>query len=718
MRILFIPLFILFYLSINAIAEPIKLTKDEKTFIASHPIIKVGMMPDFTPFAYYIKNTPVGFEHDLLKMISKRTGLEFEKKIDNWTTIYSAFKDKKVDMITSISYKKFREPFTTFTSSYYDIPIMIFVRDNFGQYNGIKSLKGKKVGVLKDVFYIKELKNIGTMNLIYYDNYADLTKDLVFGKIDALIQNLTNINYLIKKNLYSNLKLASELILPNTKKEDLRFGVQPEEPLLSSIIQKALDSITKKEKEALVDKWIGSIKEYSGGHIELNKDEIAYLDTNVIKYCINPDGMPFEGLNEKGEHSGMSSDYYNLFEKMLSAKFELVKTKNWNESITYIKQHKCDMLALGMETPERRKYLNFTSSYLEVPLVVATRVDVPFINQILDLEGEKIGIIKGDAFVKILRQKYPSLNIIEVEDIKEGLDKVKNGELFAYLDTLASIGYEFQQKYFGELKIAGKISENLKLSIAVVKEDKTLLTILQKTVNKITNEMHREIFSKWIPIKYQKGIDYDLVWKISIGAILFIILVIYWNRKIIKTNKLLQEAKKDIEVKNKELEKLAITDKLTNLYNRRKLDELLQNELNRSERFKHTFAVTILDIDYFKKVNDTFGHQTGDKVLIEISNILRTHIRTTDFVGRFGGEEFVIICPESQKDGVYNLMESIRLDVQNHTFKDIGNITMSFGIALVKENDTSESLLKRADIALYEAKNSGRNKVVINNNFS
>jgi polar amino acid transport system substrate-binding protein len=320
-------LLIIFCFSVNAIAEPIKFTKEEKEFIASNPIIKVGMMPDFTPFAYYIKNTPVGFEHDLLKMISKRTGLEFEKKIANWTTIYSAFKDKKVDMITSISYKKYREPFTTFTSSYYDIPIMIFVRDNFGEYKGIKSLKGKKVGVLKDVFYIKELENMGTMNLVYYDNYADLTKDLVFGKIDALIQNLTNINYLIKKNLYSNLKLASELILPDTKKEDLRFGVQPEKPLLSSILQKALNSITKKEKEDLVNKWIGSIKEYKGGHIELNKDERAYLDTKVIKYCINPDGLPFEGLNEKGEHTGMSSDYYNLFEEMLSAKFELVKTK-------------------------------------------------------------------------------------------------------------------------------------------------------------------------------------------------------------------------------------------------------------------------------------------------------------------------------------------------------------------------------------------------------
>jgi polar amino acid transport system substrate-binding protein len=593
---------------------------------------------------------------------------------------------------------------------------MIFVRDTFGEYHGIKSLEGKKVGVLKDVFYINELKKIEKINLVYYDNYAELTKDLVFGKIDALIQNLTNINYLIKENLYSNLKLASELILPNTKKEDLRFGVQPEKPLLSSILQKALNSISKKEKEALVDKWIGSIKEYKGGHIELNKDEIAYLDTNVIKYCINPDGLPFEGLNEKGEHTGMSSDYYNLFEKMLSAKFELVKTKNWNESITYIKEHKCDMLALSMETNERKKYLNFTSSYLEVPLVVATRVNVPFINQILDLEGEKIGIIKGDAFVKILRLKYPSLDIIEVEDIKEGLDKVKAGQLFAYIDTLASIGYEFQQKYFGELKIAGKISEELKLSIAVIKEDRTLLNILQKSVNNITNEMHREIFSKWVPIKYQKGIDYELVWKISIAAIFLIILVVYWNRKIIQANNLLKQAQKDIEEKNKELERLAITDKLTNLYNRRKLDELLHNEINRCERFNHTFGVAILDIDHFKKVNDTFGHQTGDKVLIEISNILKTHIRKTDYVGRFGGEEFVIICPESQKEGIYNLIENIRLDITKHTFKDIGKITTSFGIAILKEKDSVESLLKRADVALYEAKNSGRNRVVVNEN--
>lgn len=521
-------------LLINATALAIDFTEEEKEYIASNPTVTVAMMPDFTPFAYYIEGSPVGFEHDLLQLISKKTGLYFEKSFSNWTTNYNAFKNKERDIITSISYKKFREPFTIFTSAYYEIPIMIFVRDDFGEYSGINSLENKKVGVLKDVFYVSELEEMNTMELIYYDNYEDLTRDLVFGKVDALIQNLTNINYLIKKNAYNNIRLASELSLKKTKKEDLRFGVQKEKPLLSSILQKGLDSISKKEKESLANKWIGSIKEYAGGHIELSHKEIAYLDKNIIKYCINPSGLPFEGLNEKGEHVGMSADYYDLFEKMLSAKFELVKTNNWNESITAIKQEKCDMLALGMETHDRKEYLNFTSHYLEVPLVVATRVDVPFINNILDLDGERIGIIRGDAFVDILRLKYPSLNLVEVDDIKQGLDSVKNEDLFAYIDTLASIGYEFQSEYFGELKIAGKIDEDLKLSMAVVKKDEVLLDILQKTVNNLSNETHREILNKWVPVRYQSEVDYTFIWKVLIAALLLVALIFFWNTMVVK----------------------------------------------------------------------------------------------------------------------------------------------------------------------------------------
>ncbi|MBJ7537641.1 transporter substrate-binding domain-containing diguanylate cyclase [Marinomonas transparens] len=714
MKKILLPLLFLFVFSVESFAHPLVLTDKEQTFVQNTPKVKIGMMPDFTPFSYYINDQVVGFEHDLLDLISQKTGLKFEKHIDKWTNIYNAFKDKKLDVISSISYKKYREPFTKFTSAYYDIPIMIFVKDNFGEYKGLKSLKGKKVGVLKDVFYIKELENIGGMNLVFYDTYEELTKDLVFGKIDALIQNLTNINHLIKKHLYNNIVLASELTLPNTKKEDLRFGMQPENRVLSSILQKALSSISKKEMEAISEKWIGSIKEYPGGHIKLNEAEKAYINTNSIKYCINPAGLPFEGLNEKGEHIGMSSDYYRLFEQMLSAKFELVKTSSWNQSVEFIKQRQCDMLALGMETPERKKYLNFTSHYLDVPLVVATKVNVPFINHILDLEGEKIGLIRGDAFVKILRQKYPSLTIIEVDDITEGLDKVKSGQLFAYIDTLASIGYEFQANYFGELKIAGKISENLKLSIAVRKDDELLLKILQKAVNNISNERHRKILTKWIPIRYEQGIDYKIVWEVAIGVLVLLSLIMYWNRKIIKANNLLKQAQKDIEEKNRELNRLALTDNLTSLFNRRKLEELIQDEINKSRQTNNGFCLSILDIDHFKTVNDNYGHQRGDSVLIEIANILRDNLRAADYVGRYGGEEFIIIFPESNIDAVKAITEDLRLKIAQYDFVGIEHKTASFGLTSFDGGDTIETLIKRADNALYEAKESGRNKVVIN----
>ncbi|SHG18279.1 periplasmic/7TM domain sensor diguanylate cyclase [Marinomonas polaris DSM 16579] len=714
MKKILITLLFLFLYSVGSIAKPLDLTKEEKGFIKDNPVVSIGMMPDFTPFSYYIEGEPVGFEHDLLNLISQKTGLKFEKHIDKWTTIYNSFKNKEIDMISSISYKKYREPFTIFTSPYYNIPIMIFVKDNFGEYNGLKSLTGKKVGVLKDVFYIKELEDLGSMNLIFYDSYDELTKDLVFGKIDALMQNLPNINHLIKKNLYNNIKLASELVLPNTNREDLRFGIQPEKSLLSSILQKSLTSISKREIEELSDKWIGSIKEYPGGHIDLNDAEKAYINTHTIQYCINPSGLPFEGLNEDGEHVGMSSDYYRLFEQMLSAKFELVKTKNWNQSVEFIQQKKCDMLALGMETPERKKYLNFTSHYLDVPLVVATRVDVPFINQILDLEGEKIGIIKGDAFVKILRGKYPSLKIVEVDDIYDGLDQVKNGQLFAYIDTLASIGYEFQSKYFGELKIAGKISENLRLSIAVRKDDVTLLGILQKVVNNITNERHRKIFTKWIPIKYEQDVNYKIVWQIVLAIVIFLALMIYWNRKITKANTLLKQAQKDIEEKNKELNRLALTDNLTTLFNRRKLEELIQAEIDKGYHVDNSFCLSILDIDHFKEVNDKYGHQRGDSVLVEIASVLKDSLRITDYVGRYGGEEFIIIFPESSIEDVKLIIEGVRLKIAQYDFEGIEHKTASFGLTAFKAGDTIEAVVKRADNALYEAKESGRNRVVVN----
>lgn len=163
----------------------------------------------------------------------------------------------------------------------------------------------------------------------------------------------------------------------------------------------------------------------------------------------------------------------------------------------------------------------------------------------------------------------------------------------------------------------------------------------------------------------------------------------------------------------KELEVLSSIDKLTGIFNRRKLDEFLEYEVAVARRYLSNLSLIIVDIDHFKEVNDTYGHQTGDKVLFEVTKMISKLVRKPDIFGRFGGEEFLIICPQISKEEAFALAEKLRKKVGDYTFDKVGKKTISLGIAQFEENYSTEDLVEKADIALYEAKNTGRNKSVI-----
>ena len=167
----------------------------------------------------------------------------------------------------------------------------------------------------------------------------------------------------------------------------------------------------------------------------------------------------------------------------------------------------------------------------------------------------------------------------------------------------------------------------------------------------------------------------------------------------------------DITTK-KEIEKIASIDKLTGIYNRRMLDEFLQIEIDVAQRHKRSLSLIIIDIDYFKSVNDDYGHLVGDEVLKDIAVTISKSLRSSDVFGRYGGEEFLIICTQTDEKNAFNLAEKLRKIIENHNFNHIGKKTISLGISTFEENDTIELLFKKADEALYCAKNEGRNKTV------
>ncbi len=188
---------------------------------------------------------------------------------------------------------------------------------------------------------------------------------------------------------------------------------------------------------------------------------------------------------------------------------------------------------------------------------------------------------------------------------------------------------------------------------------------------------------------------------------------IYW---VIKKDNVYLVDKLDCLTKFMEdIEKKAIYDALTDCYNKKEIEEFVKKFLFNYLRYKKDyFTIMILDIDHFKKINDTYGHLAGDYVLKELAKIIKNVIRKSDICGRFGGEEFVIILPNTKISGAMKLAERLRKEIENHPFtfgeKQI-KVTVSIGITSVGINDSYESLLSRADEALYEAKKKGRNKV-------
>lgn len=212
---------------------------------------------------------------------------------------------------------------------------------------------------------------------------------------------------------------------------------------------------------------------------------------------------------------------------------------------------------------------------------------------------------------------------------------------------------------------------------------------------------------------YTKDIE-KLINIAVVVSVLFVLLTLYLVKRIFDNYlKIIDNYQDKLEIKNHSLSKLANTDHLTQVHNRKSIENILNNEIRRSKRYAHPLSVVILDVDNFKSINDTLGHNVGDKVLKGLAKLVLSHLRETDFCGRWGGEEFIIVLTVTSLDNGVKVTEKIREKIYAHDFGDIQNVSCSFGIAECENEDTCDTLIQNADTALYEAKNSGKNKVSI-----
>ncbi|MFW2371571.1 MAG: diguanylate cyclase [Gammaproteobacteria bacterium] len=171
--------------------------------------------------------------------------------------------------------------------------------------------------------------------------------------------------------------------------------------------------------------------------------------------------------------------------------------------------------------------------------------------------------------------------------------------------------------------------------------------------------------------------------------------------------------KAELEALNKALAIRVMRDELTGVYNRVKLEEIYATEALKASRYNTPLSLIMLDVDHFKKINDSHGHLVGDEVLIKLAHSIKKNLREIDIFARWGGEEFAILTPETRLEEAGVIAEKIRLLIEHAEFENVGKITCSFGVAQLDANETLEQLTSRADMALYQAKAGGRNCVMV-----
>jgi len=593
MRLLLLMIFICFPL----LSSPLVFTQSEQEFLKKHPILNVSNEMSFAPFDFMQNNKATGYSIDLLNLLASKIGLEINYINGyKWSELLELLKSEKIDLIHTLNITPNREKYGVYSKPYINY-ITRFVSKN-KEIESIKDLKNSVVGTVKGYSTNEYLhKNYSNLKFKEFETLEALFIALENDEIDVTVLNDIVANYSILKLEYKDIYISGWFKeFDNEESQKYHFmALQKSKPLIK-ILNKALDNITSEEMRKLKEKWL----EYEHfGKIALSKDEEEYLrDKKIITMCIDPHWLPYEAFNKKGEHIGITADTFKILSKNLDIPFQAIQTKTWEESIESAKRRKCDLFSLAMETPERKKYMNFTSPYLIIPLVIVTKPDVTFIDDLTRLKEKKIGVVKGYAFNEIYRKKYKNLKIVDVQNVDDGLKQVANGEIFGFIGTIASVGYRFQTDYIGELKISGKFDEKWKLGIGVRNDDPKLLAIMEKAIASIGMKEKQKILNSWISIKVEKSVDYKLLFSLIGGLIFVILLVIFWNRKLSRINKESQRLQNELN-QQKEL-----------------LEYILDNALESIAIFENNSCIHInlagIESYGFKDKNDAIGFKALD----------------------------------------------------------------------------------------------------------
>lgn len=596
----------------------------------------------------------------------------------------------------------------------YSVFSNLFVNEFYDDNKGLDQLDGKKIGLFTSAPYKTEFqKRFPKVDVVWLDSLdSGITMSMSNEILGFVSANQVAHVRLVQNNVENKFRVLKDV----TYEAKIYSIVNDENRALIQKIQAGFDLITLEEKIEIENRWI---KEESDQFFQSRKHRVTITDDDKHWLKMAPelsvgmvkDWFPYEFIDDEGNPQGISIDIFKIATELTGQQYNFVVFDSWGELMSSFRSAEIDMVANITKSESRDKFADFTSSYWHTPWSITTHKSQENVDSIENFFGKRIALIEGYQMIKELSEQYPQVIIQVVENFDEALTLLKAGVIDGVLDNmLVSAGY-LQENNLYQFKI--HVIEDLPYDmshVGVRKDLKQQLRMMEKIVSSITDKDREEIITRWSKVDVVQGINSKIYLRNVIAfifiATVVIVSVLFWNRR------LQNEIKLRITAETK-LKHMASHDLMTGLPNRALFNDRLEQAIVSHRRNKKVLAVMFVDLDGFKQVNDTFGHDVGDELLRLVSDRLRIIGRASDTVARIGGDEFVILVTDLVDVAqASKVAEKIITDFVRPFDLSVSliNVGASIGVACFPEHgDTVDELLKGADDAMYVVKDTGKN---------
>jgi signal transduction histidine kinase len=528
---------------------------------------KISYDPNYAPFSYNQDGKEAGLYIDIWKLWAKYNNYTIEFVDGNlWKNAINLVKEGKVDFF--IGTNSF-EDWMVSSNFFYETKSTFFTltKNNFL----IEMKEHLKIGLIGNDYKDIILNKFPDSNIIIYNDYVESINALRNNQIDLIYDDKLAIEYFsVQNNLFHLIKPLDNLI---TKVKTQAITTNKEK---AEIFNKGFIKIPTIELLNLEKKWILNENEQYYQNfkqpLKLTDEELNFIKNNIIKVSISNSWEPFTFKSKNSDPIGISSEYWKLILNKLNLKTKNEFYETFSQQLNSIKDKKSDLIFSVGETPQRKEYATFSKEYASFPISIVTKKDENFIENISIIKNKKIAIGNNFTAHNILKNKFPNMNFILVNSIKEGLTLVSKGKAYAFIDIQPVLFYNIAKYNFDNLKISGNTGLNFSLKFMIRDDYPILESILNKAISSISINELNSIINKWNNVQFQTSFNYDIFWKMVLVILLISLAFIYRNLTLKNINRTL---KTKVEEKTKQLNEI---NKNLELLVEKKSRELIQKE--------------------------------------------------------------------------------------------------------------------------------------------